>query len=505
MKKFTKTTLAVAVCLMSAHYAHANYDAFDVANVFVSGNSDSSNSSSEGVLITSNSCASGCGSSSVSVDRAFLDLRTSGEARLNGASSVNVTTPSLNLNGSNTAINGVTSINAGGGSVELQVTSGQVSSTAAFTQVGATAVTGVTTINTTGASNTTIGGVNNTTRIQGAVNQVDGVTNTMAASGTNTITATSGNTIQTSVGDNQIIASAGANNLTAGSNNTLTAGIDNTLGAGRNNSLTAVGSNNLSAASNVLTATSVNSIQGPVNNIGTASVSANTLGNALVGTTVTARAGNATQVLANGSANTTVTTALPVSSGLVGATVAPSSQVLLSNAGGTTVDAHGKILRAGAEGYEAPTTPTAALTVTNGYGNTHGLVVSESQTTLSGGTQSSSLALTDRAATFSNAQTGAPITVTGVANGRADFDAVNVRQFAGAIAAVTAQANIPALNAGQDRNFGIGLGHFMGKSALAMGLTVRGSGNAVYKATLSSGLSTGTTKAVLGVGASWGF
>ena len=503
MKKFTKTTLAVAVCLMSAQYAHANYDVLDVASVFISGNSDSSNSSSEGVLITSNSCASGCNSASVSVDRAFLDLRTSGEARLNGASSVSVTTPSLTLNGSSTAINGVTSINAGGGSVELQVTSGQVSSTAAFTQVGATAVTGVTSINTTGAGNTTIGGVNNTTRIQGAVNQVDGQTNSMVASDTNTITATNANTI-TATGGANTLSAATNNNLSAGSNNNLTAVSNNNLNAGSNN-LTAVSNNNLSAASNVLTATSVNSIQGPVNNIGTASVSANTLGNALVGTTVTSRAGNATQALANNSASTTVTTALPVSSGLVGATVAPSSQVLLSNAGGTTVDAHGKILRAGAEGYVAPTTPTAAVTVTNGYGNTHGLVVSESQTTLSGGTQSSSLALTDRAATFSNAQTGAPITVTGVANGRADFDAVNVRQFAGAIAAVTAQANIPALSAGQDRNFGIGLGHFMGKSALAMGLTVRGAGNAVYKATLSSGLSTGTTKAVLGVGASWGF
>jgi hypothetical protein len=179
--------------------------------------------------------------------------------------------------------------------------------------------------------------------------------------------------------------------------------------------------------------------------------------------------------------------------------------VLLHNTAGTSVDANGKILTNGATGYVSPNAATAAVTLTNGLGNTHGLVVTESQTTLSGGTQSSSMTLTDRAATFSNAQTGAPITVTGVANGRADFDAVNVRQFAGAIAAVSAQANIPALSAGQDRNFGVGLGHFMGKSALAMGMSVRGSGNSIYKATLSSGLNAGTSQAVVGVGAAWGF
>jgi hypothetical protein len=169
------------------------------------------------------------------------------------------------------------------------------------------------------------------------------------------------------------------------------------------------------------------------------------------------------------------------------------------------VDANGKILNLGATAYVNPAAPTAALTLTNGYGNTHGLVVTESQTTLSGGTQSSSMTLTDRAATFSNAQTGAPITVTGVDDGRADFDAVNVRQFAGAIAAVAAQANIPSLAAGQDRTFGMAVGNFMGKSALAMGMNIRGNGNAVYKVTLSSGLMDGGMKAVVAAGAAWGF
>jgi hypothetical protein len=178
---------------------------------------------------------------------------------------------------------------------------------------------------------------------------------------------------------------------------------------------------------------------------------------------------------------------------------------LLSNTGGTTVDANGKILVSTATAYVSPTAATAAMTLTNGYGNTHGLVVTESQTTLSGGTESSSMTLSDRAATFSNAQTGAPITVTGVADGRADFDAVNVRQFAGAIAAVAAQANIPALAAGQDRTFGVGMGNFMGKSALALGMSMRGNNNSVYKATMSTGLNSGMQQTVIGVGGAWGF
>jgi hypothetical protein len=178
--------------------------------------------------------------------------------------------------------------------------------------------------------------------------------------------------------------------------------------------------------------------------------------------------------------------------------------VLLSNAGGTTVDANGKILTQGAQGYAEPTVPTAAVTLTNGYGNTHGLVVTESQTTLSGGTQSSSLTLDDRYARFSNAATGAPITVTGVADGRADFDAVNVRQFAAAVAAVSAQANIPGLQQNQDRAIGVGLGNFMGKSALALGVNFRSDNNALFRVTVSSGVD-GGARPVVGAGAAWAF
>ena len=114
--------------------------------------------------------------------------------------------------------------------------------------------------------------------------------------------------------------------------------------------------------------------------------------------------------------------------------------------------------------------------------------------------------MNDKGARFSNAATGAPVTVTGVADGKSDFDAVNVRQFAGAVAAVAAQANVPALAAGQERTFGLGVGSFMGKTGLALGMNFRDTDNtnAVYKLSVSTGLN-GGAKTVIGAGAAWAF
>jgi len=79
-----------------------------------------------------------------------------------------------------------------------------------------------------------------------------------------------------------------------------------------------------------------------------------------------------------------------------------------------------------------------SLTLTNGIGNTHGVLIQESSTVIAGGTHSTTLTLADTGASFANAQTGAAIVVSGVANGVADTDAANVVQVKNAIeAAVT--------------------------------------------------------------------
>lgn len=145
----------------------------------------------------------------------------------------------------------------------------------------------------------------------------------------------------------------------------------------------------------------------------------------------------------------------------------------------------------------------ASMTVTNSLGNTHGLVVGESSTTLSGGTRSTNLTLNDNGATFSNAATGAPTRVTGVANGAGDFDAVNVRQFSSAVAGATATANIPGVDTNKTASVGVGMGSYMNSQALAFGGSYRFSDKGVLRASLATGLNTGGSKTSFGIGAGW--
>jgi hypothetical protein len=113
------------------------------------------------------------------------------------------------------------------------------------------------------------------------------------------------------------------------------------------------------------------------------------------------------------------------------------------------------------------------------------------------------LTLDNNGASFSNA--GAPAKVTGIANGTAEFDAVNVRQFSSAIASVAAAANIPGVDTNQTASFGMGLGSFMNSQSLAFGGSYRFSSNGVLRGSLSTGLGNGGGQSVLGMGAglSW--
>ena len=137
----------------------------------------------------------------------------------------------------------------------------------------------------------------------------------------------------------------------------------------------------------------------------------------------------------------------------------------------------------------------------------HGVVVSASQTVITGGTSSTSLQLDDAGATFSNTLTGGPAKVTGVADGTSNFDAVNYRQLhaldrqmSNGIASTTAMANMPALEQGKRFAVGVGVGHFNGASALAVGGNYRMSSNAVVRA--SVGLN-GRRNNAFGAGASF--
>jgi hypothetical protein len=116
---------------------------------------------------------------------------------------------------------------------------------------------------------------------------------------------------------------------------------------------------------------------------------------------------------------------------------------------------------------------TASVTLTNGLGNTHGVVITEAQTVLSGGTKSTSLTLDDSGATFRNDTTGGAAKVTGVANGTHPHDAVNYGQLQTAysgIASVSALAAIPDPIQGKKCSVGLGYGSYMGEDAIALGL-----------------------------------
>ena len=165
-----------------------------------------------------------------------------------------------------------------------------------------------------------------------------------------------------------------------------------------------------------------------------------------------------------------------------------------------SVDANGKITMETGVSAQSST----AMTLTNGIGNVHGLIVNETQATLSGGVNSSSMTLNDNGATFSDSATGRPVQVHGVDDGTADFDAVNVRQFAASIAAVSAATSIPMPDASKNTLVGVGVGHHMGKTAVAVGINHRMTAMSMIKATIASGISRGG-RPVIGVGMGWGW
>lgn len=157
---------------------------------------------------------------------------------------------------------------------------------------------------------------------------------------------------------------------------------------------------------------------------------------------------------------------------------------------------------------------TAELSVTNSAGNTHGVFVGENSTRISGGTNSTSLAFDDNGAHFRNDATGGPARVTGIADGVADFDAVNFRQLnnldkkltgkineTGAVAAAFAQLG-QAQTPGKS-TFGIAAGGQGSKAGVALGFSHRPvtMKPVVIKASLGA---SGKTVAG-GVGATWEF
>lgn len=334
---------------------------------------------------------------------------------------------------------------------------GTLGVTGATTLDGNTTITGLTNINTTGAAATNLGNSN--------------IDSTVTLSGGKSVVSVSDEAVRVTSGKSGVAVSGNGASLYSGVGDSVT-------GFATSNQALVVGGQGVPALSNGNAASQALVSGALVNNI----IKGNTLvdGNMYI---------NGTLVY---SSNTSASTTVTGNTGTVG-----SMNIVNAGQAGAVVDGNGKITSGEA------TQATAALTVTNAQGNTHGVVVQENNTTISGGVNSTSLSLNDNGARFSNSATGAPVTVTGVANGSSDFDAVNVRQFAGAVASASAMANIPGVDTNKDASVGVGMGNFMGRSALAFGGSYRFSSNGVVKASVASGLSSGGSKATVGVGAGW--
>ncbi|NVN99768.1 MAG: YadA-like family protein [Geobacteraceae bacterium] len=177
--------------------------------------------------------------------------------------------------------------------------------------------------------------------------------------------------------------------------------------------------------------------------------------------------------VSSNSANTSVIGSGVSTSNLIGATHATTAGTAIvikgSNATYSTVDNNGKITQTTGVADQS----SASLTLTNGYGNTHGIVVTENQTTLSGGVHSSSLTMNDNGATFSNAQSGEPIRVHGVKDGKDNYDAVNVRQLASGVAMAAGLAGLPQVEPGRNFNLAAAMGMHMNQVSLAVGMSAR--------------------------------
>lgn len=368
------------------------------------------------------------------------------------------------------------------------------------TTLDATTIVGLTEINRTGVASTRIG--NNDSNSETSILGTTSITGTTSISGTTTVTGTTDiNTIggsSTVIGRSGNSASIQSTNVTVGNtvdasvvtlgNGNIGTQITTTAGTSRmeladGTTLINTGTDNanttIGVAGNITSILSTEVIVGNASASSYISIGAGKgenfieMGNDDSDTVIAADAGNTAMVMRNGSITNTVTAADGVSAGTVVGNNGSTRWVADSNGNLTEVD-----------GADTTSGTTAAMVVTNSAGNTHGLVVQESKTTLSGGVNSSSMTLADNGATFSNSANGAPIQVHGVADGTADFDAVNVRQLYSGLAAVLAAS--PDLNLAPGKSSAaFGFGHYGGFSAVGFSIGHMYNNGAIVSASVS--------------------
>lgn len=284
--------------------------------------------------------------------------------------------------------------------------------------------------------------------------------------------------------------------------NSFGSGADNAAGSSLTN---VIGAGGAGSVSNFIGSAGQAGTQ-VINEMGTGSggYTTNRIGNANALTSVVTQAGSSSTVVIQG--------ALDFSTGQGASVLAnPTQQVRGGQAVamlGTTqthasVDANGKVTVV--HGAAAPEA-SSSLYIVNGQGGANGVVVTERAAVMSGGESSpTSMTLNDYGVTFSNANTGGPVIVSGIADGQGPNDAVNKRQMDGGLASVAAMTGLPAPQAGKRNTFGMAVGQHGSGTALALGgQSLLGEAFTFkYSAAVShsSGLIDGS--ASMGIGYSW--
>jgi hypothetical protein len=166
-----------------------------------------------------------------------------------------------------------------------------------------------------------------------------------------------------------------------------------------------------------------------------------------------------------------------------------------------------KAVDTGGSGSVALQSDSASIGVTNNLTNKfHGVTVETSKTTISGGTQATTLELDDAGARFSSILgAGGNARVAGVADGVDDNDAVNRKQlntaYAG-VASVAALAALPQPSPGRHFSLGVGTSYYQGESGVAVGM--KGSITDVTQYSLGGSYnSAGEALVSGGIGMSW--
>ena len=399
----------------------------------------------------------------------------------------------------------ITDINGGGTTVELYVNTNVAGNLTATGAVEGTSITdGTATLtggNLSGVGTIGSGAITSTGAVEGT-SITDG---TATLSGGNLTGMASVQSTALSIGDNKGTASA---EFTVDNTGAVTANSLTTAGVVNSSSLT-VGSNAGTATPEFLvsntgvvtTTASVNSKTLSVGNSAGTAASEFTVSNtgAVVGASFSAGTAILSSAGLTGLSNLTVTNKIEADeitdgivsikdgamTGLYSLTVddlTVNNTMNIATQGDVEISSGNKVkFSAGDSGPDA-TTPYSEITlddanginiqVTNSARKPHGLTIGTSKTTLSGGENSTWLDLDDAGMQLRNSS-GGPATLTGIADGKADNDAVNRKQlntaYAG-IASVAALAALPQPAPGRHFSLGVGTSYFQGESGVAMGM-----------------------------------